>query len=256
MLAYLDHSATAPLRPEAAEAMRPWLSGRFGNPSGSHSVARAARAAVDDAREVLGAAMGVDPGGVVFTSGGTESDNLAVFGVVARRQGAIVTTDIEHHAVLEAAEATGAELRKVRVDPDGVVDLEALAALVDADVTLVSVMAVNNEIGTVQPLARVAEIARARAPRAALHTDAVAAMPWLDVAEIAAGYDLITISAHKFGGPQGVGALGVREGFDLAALTHGGGQERGRRSGTHNVPGIVGMAAAASATAAHRAGEV
>ena len=235
--------------------MLPWLTERFGNPSGSHSVARAARAAVDDAREVVGAAIGVEPGGVIFTAGGTEADNLAVFGVFTRRPGVIVTTDIEHHAVLEAAEATGARLRKVPVDRFGIVDLEALAAALDREVTLVSVMAVNNEIGTVQPLARVAEIVRRRAPRAALHTDAVAAMPWLDVAEIAAGYDLVSISAHKFGGPQGVGALGVREGFDLAPLIHGGGQERDRRSGTHHVAGIVGMAAAAAATIAHRASE-
>jgi len=255
VLAYLDHSATSPPRPEAVSAMLPWLTERFGNPSGSHSVARAARAAVDDAREVVGAAIGVEPGGVIFTAGGTEADNLAVFGVFTRRPGVIVTTDIEHHAVLEAAEATGARLRKVPVDRFGIVDLEALAAALDREVTLVSVMAVNNEIGTVQPLAHVAEIVRRRAPRAALHTDAVAAMPWLDVAEIAAGYDLVSISAHKFGGPQGVGALGVREGFDLAPLIHGGGQERDRRSGTHHVAGIVGMAAAAAATIAHRASE-
>lgn len=256
MLAYLDHSATAPPRPEAVEAMLGWLTGRFGNPSGSHSVARAARTAIDDAREVLGVAMGVDPGGVVFTAGGTEADNLAVFGALARRPGAIVTSDIEHHAVLQAAEAAGATLRKVPVDADGVVDPEALAARLDRDVALVSVMAVNNEIGTVQPLGRIAEVVRARAPRAALHTDAVAAMPWLDVAALASGYDLVSISAHKFGGPQGVGALGVRAGFDLAPLIHGGGQERGRRSGTHNVAGIVGMAAAAAATMAGRAAEV
>jgi cysteine desulfurase len=256
VLAYLDHSATTPLRPEAAAAMRPWLTGRFGNPSGSHSVARAARTAIDDAREVVAVAMGTEAGGVVFTAGGTEADNLAVFGALARRPGAIVTTDIEHHAVLEAAEATGVPLRKVPVDADGIVDTEALAGLVDDDVTLVSVMAVNNEIGTVQPLARIAEIVRRRAPRAALHTDAVAAMPWLDVAQIAAGYDLVSISAHKFGGPQGVGALGVREGFDLSPVTHGGGQERGRRSGTHNVAGIVGMASAAAATLAQRTAEV
>lgn len=248
MLAYLDHSATAPPRPEAVAAMLPWLTDRFGNPSGSHAVARAARAAVDDAREVTGAAMGVDPGGVVFTSGGTEADNLAVFGALARRPGVIVTTGIEHHAVLEAAEASGAPVRKVPVGVEGVVDIEALAEAVDTDVTLVTIMAVNNEIGTVQPLARVAEIVRRRAPRAALHTDAVAAMPWLDVAGMAAGYDLVSVSAHKFGGPQGVGALGVRAGFELPPVSRGGGQERGRRSGTHNVAGIVGMAAAAAAT--------
>jgi cysteine desulfurase len=252
MLAYLDHSATAPVRPEAAAAMLPWLTERFGNPSGSHTVARRARTAIDEAREVLGAALGVGAGGVVFTGGGTEADNLAVLGVTARRPGPVVTTQIEHQAVLRAAEASGSEVRPVAVGSDGVVDLDALAAALDRDVALVSVMLVNNEVGTVQPLDQVAEVVRRRAPRAVLHSDAIQAMPWLDVARATAGFDLVTVSAHKFGGPQGVGALGIRDGFDLGPVQHGGGQERGRRSGTHNVAGIVGMAAAASATMATR----
>jgi cysteine desulfurase len=266
--AYLDHAATTPMRPEAVAAMLPWLTERWGNPSGSHTVSRAARAAVDDARDVVAAALGVDPGGVVFTSGGTESDNLAIgqarggrlkphasAGRLPAGRGrpeVIVTTTVEHDAVLEAARAAGSPLRLVGVDADGVVDLDQLAAALDADVSLVSVMLVNNEVGTVQPLERVATSIRRRAPQAILHTDAVQAMPWIDVAEVAAGADLISISAHKFGGPQGVGALGIRGGLDVAPLLHGGGQERERRSGTHNVAGIVGMAAALSAAVATR----
>jgi cysteine desulfurase len=248
--AYLDHAATTPVRPEAAAAMWPWLSGGFGNPSGSHSVSRRARTAVDEARDVVATALGVSPGGVVFTSGGTESDNLAVAG--AGGPGAVVTTAVEHHAVLHAARASGREVRVVGVDATGTVDLEHLAAALDPGVALVSVMLVNNEVGTIQPLAEVARLVRRRAPGAVLHTDAVQALAWLDVAGLATGTDLISVSAHKFGGPQGVGALGVRGDVDLRPILHGGGQERERRSGTHNVAGIVGMAAAASATLAQR----
>jgi cysteine desulfurase len=262
VLAYLDHSATAPLRPEAAAAMLPWLTGRFGNPSGSHAVARAARTAIDEARDVLAMALGVTPGGVIFTGGGTEADNLALLGAhrpsAAAGTGPMVVTAIEHHAVLEAAAAAavlGTEVRVVGVDADGLVDLDALAAALDRDVALVSVMLANNEVGTVQPLDLVADLVRRRAPRALLHTDAVAAMPWVDVASAAAGYDLISISAHKFGGPQGVGALAVGHGVEVATLLHGGGQEQERRSGTHNVAGIVGMAAAAGATMDRRQAE-
>jgi cysteine desulfurase len=260
VLAYLDHSATAPVRPEAAAAMLPWLTGRFGNPSGSHSVARQARAAVDEAREALAVALGAPPGGVVFTSGGTEADNLAVLGVTGHHAGAVVTTGIEHDAVRHAVEASGAEVRLVDVDADGLVDLDSLAAALDHDVALVTVMAVNNEVGTVQPLERIAELVRRRTRGAVLHTDAVAAMAWLDVAAVTARYDLVSISAHKFGGPQGVGALALRprrgHEVDLAPISHGGGQERERRSGTHNVAGIVAMAAAATATVAARPDDV
>lgn len=245
--AYLDHAATTPLRPEAAEAMRPFLDGRFGNPSGSHAVARAAKAALEDARDEVAACLGCRPAEVVFTGGGTEADNLAVVGV----GGESVCSAIEHHAVLHAVQALGG--RTVPVDGDGIVDLEALAAVLDDNVSLVSVMLANNEVGTVQPLAEVIELVRRRAPQAVVHTDAVQAFSWVDVRDAAATADLVAVSAHKFGGPQGVGALVVREGVKLQPLLHGGGQERELRSGTHNVAGIVGMAAAMRATVEQRA---
>jgi cysteine desulfurase len=255
VLVYLDHAATSPLRPEAAAAMLPWLTERFGNPSGAHQVARAARTAIDDARETAADALGVTPGGVVFTGGGTEADNLAILGVLARSPGPVVCSAVEHHAVLhaaQAAESAGVEVRVVPVLPDGRVDLDALADALDPSVRIVSVMLANNEVGTVQPLAEVVDLARRRARHAVVHTDAVQAFPWLDVASLASGADLVSISAHKFGGPQGVGVLAVRGAVDLAPIVHGGGQERDRRSGTHNVAGIVGMAAAMQATVADR----
>ena len=255
MLAYLDHAATTPLRPEAAAAMLPWLTERFGNPSGSHAVSRAARTAVDEARDVAAACLGVDPGGIVFTGGGTEADNLAVIGAHRARGGTgrVVCSAVEHHAVLHASRAVaGEDARVVPVGADGVIDLDALSAAIDADTAVVSVMLVNNEVGTIQPLARVADVVRRRARRAVLHTDAVQAFGWLDVATEAAAADLVAVSGHKFGGPQGVGVLAVRGGVALAPVIHGGGQERDRRSGTHNVAGIVGLAAAMQATVATR----
>ncbi|MDQ1359213.1 MAG: cysteine desulfurase [Acidimicrobiaceae bacterium] len=263
MATYLDHAATTPLRPEAAAAMLPWLTERFGNPSGSHAVARAARAAIDDARDIVAAALGVDPGGVIFTGGGTEADNLAIAGVLARHAaqagsagpgGVVVCSAIEHHAVLHAAEAATkasggtTETRVVPVHPDGTVDLDRLADALDPTVTVVSIMLVNNEVGTIQPFAQIARLVRRQARNAVLHTDAVQAFPWLDVTEAAQGADLISVSAHKFGGPQGTGVLAVRGDVAVAPIIHGGGQERDRRSGTHNVAGIVGLAAAMQAT--------
>jgi cysteine desulfurase len=247
---YLDHAATTPMRPEAVAALLPHLTDRFGNPSGSHAVAREARAAIDDARDAVAAALGARPGDIVFTAGGTEADNLAVLGARPRA----VCTAVEHHAVLHAVAAVRGTV--VRVDGDGVIDLDALRDALDGDVGVVSVMLANNEVGTIQPLAAVADIVRERAPSALLHTDAVQAVTWLDVAEQAAAADLISISAHKFGGPKGVGALVVREGAHIAPIIYGGGQERERRSGTHNVAGIVGMAAALEASVAQRAATV
>jgi len=251
MSAYLDHAATTPMRPEAVEAMLPFLTGRFGNPSGGHARAREARRALDDARDQMAEALGCAPGEVVFTSGGTEADNQAVHGVLARQAAAsagrtvAVATAVEHHAVLHPVERAGGRL--VAVDRRGVVDLDALAAALGPDVAVVSVMLANNESGVVQPLAEVAELVRERAPGAVLHTDAVQAFLWLDVAALAAPAALVSVSAHKFGGPQGVGALVVRDGTPVEALLIGGGQERERRSGTQNVAGIVAMAAAARA---------
>jgi cysteine desulfurase len=256
--AYLDHAATTPVLAEAAAAAIPWLTERFGNPSGSHSVARAARSAVDAAREEVAAVLGVDPGDVVFTGGGTEADNLGVRGPIEARRlagrppGTVVTTAVEHHAVLGAAARSGVPVRTVAVTAAGVVDLDALEDALDADVAVVSVMLVNNEVGTIQPLDDVAEAVRRKAPGALLHTDAVQGLRWLDLREATAAADLVTISAHKFGGLQGVGALAVRPGAGLHRLLEGGGQERERRPGTHNVAGIVAMAAAAAATDAGR----
>jgi cysteine desulfurase len=249
--AYLDHAATTPMRPEAVEAMLPFLRDRFGNPSGAHAPAREARKALDEAREAVAECLGAEPGEVVFTGGGTEADNLAILGCHAARPGGVVCTAVEHHAVLHATAALGG--RVAPVSPGGVVDLDLLAELLDPDVTVVSVMLANNEVGTVQPLDRVVTLVRDRAPQAVLHTDAVQAFQWLDVASAAAGCDVVAVSAHKFGGPKGVGALVVRSGVALRPILHGGGQERDRRSGTHNVAGIVAMAAAMRAAVDERA---
>jgi cysteine desulfurase len=232
--------------------MQPWLGDRFGNPSGVHQVARAARASIDDGREAVASAVGVDPGGVTFTSGGTEADNLAVLGSVAAHPGPIVVSAVEHPAVLEAAAASGQEVRVAPVGPDGLIDLDALRLLLDRQVALVSVQLVNNETGVVQPLADVARLVRRHAPAAVLHTDAVQAGNWYDLASVAADADLVAISGHKLGGPQGIGALAGRGRPSLRPILHGGGQERQLRSGTHNVAGIVGLGVAVTEARAER----
>ena len=254
MPAYLDHAATTPLRPEALEAMLPFLTDHYGNPSGVHRISRAARLAVDEARDDVARCLGCDPGEVVFTGGGTEADNLALAGVQAVGGGRVVCTAVEHHAVLHATEALGGVV--VPVDGDGTVDVDRLAAILDDGVSVVSVMLANNEVGVIEPLGDVAAVLRDKAPRAALHTDAVQAFLWLDVASAARHADLVAVSAHKFGGPKGVGALVVRHGVRIEPIVRGGGQERGRRSGTHNVAGIVGMAAAMRSTVAERSAMV
>ena len=248
---YLDHAATSPTRPEAVTAMLPFLGGEFGNPSGSHSMARAARTAIEDAREAMAAALGCAAGEVVFTGGGTEADNLAVVGAPMGRR---VCSAIEHHAVLLPVEHAGGVT--VGVDADGLIDLDALGDALSADDVVVSVMLANNETGVVQALDAVAEVVRARAPRALLHTDAVAAFSWVDVAQAASVADMVSVSAHKFGGPKGVGVLVVRDGVAVEPILRGGGQERERRSGTHNVAGIAGMSAAATSTVRDRAATV
>ncbi|MDQ3304956.1 MAG: aminotransferase class V-fold PLP-dependent enzyme [Actinomycetota bacterium] len=250
MVTYIDHAATTPMRPECTEAMLPFLGGRVGNPSGGHAAARAARQAIDEARDVVAACLGAEPGEVVFTGGGTEADNLAITGVLARLGGIPVCSAVEHHAVLRPVEALDGRI--VAVHTDGRIDLVALDAALDGQIGVVSLMLVNNEVGVVQPLAEAAALVAERSPGAVVHTDAVQAFPWLDVAVEARPAHLVAVSAHKFGGPQGVGALVVREGVAVEPLLRGGGQERDRRSGTHNVAGIVGMAAAMVATVAQR----
>lgn len=234
--------------------MRPWLEGRFGNPSGAHAAARAARAALDDARDVVAEILDVPPGGVVFTSGGTESDNLAVLGALGARPGPVVVSAVEHPAVHESAAASGEEVRVAPVGSDGMIDLDGLRALLDPDVSLVSVQAANQETGVLQPLQAVAALVRRCAPGALVHTDAVQAARWADLAAFAAGVDMISVSGHKWGGPQGTGALGIRGRARLRPVIHGGGQERELRSGTQNVAGAVGLAAAARVSSASRVG--
>ena len=250
-VAYFDHAASTPVHPEVVDAMAEYFERCYANPTGAHRMAREARRAADDTRDVLADALGARPGEVVFCGSGTEADNLAVFGAAAGTGGAVVCSATEHPAVLRPTEQLGG--RVVGVDRDGSLDLDALAAALDGDVRLVSVMLANNETGVICSLTDVAEVIARRAPGALLHTDAVQAFPWLDVATLAAPADLISISAHKFGGPKGVGALVVRDGVALRAQLVGGGQESERRSGTPNVSGIVGMGLAAGITVARRA---
>jgi cysteine desulfurase len=253
---YLDHAATTPLRPEAREAMEPWLGERFGNPSGVHAVSRRAKDAVEEARERIASALGAGhPLEIVFTGGGTDADNLAIVGAALGASGGVVTTAIEHDAVLESArfvERLGRPVHVVGVDGEGRVDPEEVVAAVDGATAVVSVMTANNETGVIQPVGAVAERLHSNAPGVLFHTDAVQAFASLPVTAQQSGADLISISAHKIGGPQGVGCLFVREGVTLEPVIHGGGQELGRRSGTHNVAGIVGFAAAVDAAVADR----
>jgi cysteine desulfurase len=252
--AYLDCAASTPMRPSAIAAMGPFLRDRFGNPSGGHAAARDARAALEDAREAVAAALGAGPHDVVFTSGGTEADNLAVRGVVGRRGGVAVCPATEHHAVLDPVRHLGG--RVVPVLPSGRVDLDALAASLGPEVSIVSVMAANNETGVIEALDDVAAVVRAGAPDAVFHTDAVQAVCWTDVAAACRVADLVSVSAHKFGGPKGTGVLVVRPGVELEPLLLGGGQEEERRGGTHNVAGAVALADALTATVADRSAAV
>ena len=249
MRAFLDYNSTTPVDPEVLAAMLPYLAENFGNASSIHSVGQSARAAVDRARESVAALMGAKPAEIVFTSGGTEADNLAVFGTVAASAAAkkhIVTTAIEHHAVLhscQALERQGITVTFVPVRRDGIVDPVEIRRALRPETILISVMQTNNELGTIQPIEEIGKIA-AEAD-VYFHCDAVQAagkLP-LDVNQLC--IDLLSISAHKIYGPKGIGALYVRSGTPLEPQFHGGHHERDRRPGTENVPGIVGLGKAA-----------
>jgi len=253
---YLDHAATTPLRPEAREAMAPYLGDVFGNPSGIHATSRAAKTALEDARERAAELLGADhPLDVVFTGGGTESANLGVAGPALVSGGGVVTSAVEHEAVLETAAFLGRLGRNVTVigvDAMGLVDpLEVLGA-VEPDTAVVSVMTANNETGVRQPIGAISAASTEAHPGVLIHTDAVQAFVSEEITVESLGADLVTLASHKFGGPQGVGLLHVRREVALEPVLHGGGQEIGRRSGTHNVAGILGMVAAMEATAKDR----
>jgi cysteine desulfurase len=254
---YLDHAATTPMRPGVWEAMEPFAHDSFANSSGSHSEARRAKNALEEARERAAELIGANPLEIVFTGGGTEADNLAVAGVALAggRRGGVVTSAIEHEAILESAKFVsrlGCPATVVGVDRLGLVDPGAIRAAVDDRTALVSVMLANNETGVLEPVAKLADAARAVNPSVVVHTDAVQAFISEDVGVDLLNVDMLSLAAHKFGGPKGVGLLYVREGVRLEPLLHGGGQELGRRSGTHNVMGAVGMAAAMEATVQDR----
>ena len=255
---YLDHAASTPMRAEAIEAMTPFLDNMYANPSGSHRFAREARKALDEARDLVAATLGCKPGEVVFTSGGTEGDNHAILGAVRRLGGVAVCPAAEHHAVLHCVEHVHGVV--VRVNNVGTVDLDDLQRVLEEateeqPITVVSVMAVNNEVGSITPMRDVARIVRKYAPNAILHTDAVQAACWVDLREITPLVDALSLSAHKFGGPKGVGVMVIKTGKNLEPLIFGGGQERDRRSGTHNVSGIIATAKALEVTDKTRAEE-
>ena len=242
---YLDHAASTPVREEVIQAMMPWLTEHPGNPSGSHRLAREARRAIDDARDHLALLVGAEPGNVIFTSGGTESDNLAIDGILGAKGGQALCSATEHPAVLEPVRESGGIVAPT--DGTGRVNLESLANLLDsfADISIVSVMMANNETGVINAINTIADLISEKTPETMINTDAVQATSWLDIAETSKKAHLISLTGHKFGGPKGAGALILRNGVNLAPVIRGGGQERERRSGTQNVPAIVGLGEAA-----------
>ena len=252
---YLDNAATTRLSETAFEAMRPYMMDQFANPAGTYSFAAGTAAAVEKAREQLAAVIGAKSSEIFFTSGGTESDNWALKGVMqanAAKGRHLITSAIEHHAILHSAEALkkqGYDVTILPVDGDGTVDLDALEKAIRPDTVLISVMAANNEIGTLEPLERIGEIAHAHG--VLFHTDAVQAFCHVPLDVERMHIDLLSASGHKFHGPKGVGLLYVRKGVKIAPFMDGGAQEKKRRAGTTNVPGIVGMATAATEAVAH-----
>ena len=254
---YLDNAATTPVRREVLEVLWQQLAGRFGNPSSHHRVGEAAAATLAEARTMVAGVLGCRPADVVFTTGGTEADNLAIKGIAlgAPRGRHLITTAIEHEAVLESCDYLhrlhGFEVTFLDTDATGRVDPAQLTAVIRPDTTLVSVQYANNEVGTLQPLEALSAIAQgARVP---LHTDAVQAAGWLPVNVAALGVDALSLSGHKLGAPPGIGALFLRRRIAVEPVLHGGGQERGRRSGTENVAGALALATALRLADAERA---
>ena len=257
---YLDHAATTPVDPEVADLMAQVLREVSGNPSSIYAEGRRARALVDRARDEVARAIGADATEIVFTSGGTEADNLALRGVLKAREGeadGIITTAIEHHAILDTAkdlEAHGqARVTVVPVDRDGRVSAQAVARAIDDRTAIVSVMHGNNEIGTLQPIGEIGAICRERG--VTFHSDAVQTVGAVAIDVRAMPIDLLSVNAHKFYGPKGVGALFIRRGTRVSTVQTGGGQEKGRRTGTENVAGIAGLGAALRIASSRRAAE-
>lgn len=246
---YLDYAATTPVRPEVLQAMLPYFTVTFGNPSSIHSLGQEAKGAVEEARTKVAKLIGAQSDEIVFTSGGTEADNLAIKGIALAnrdRGNHIITSQIEHHAVLEPChwlEKQGFSVTYLRVDSHGMVSPDDVKRALTSRTILVSIMHANNEIGTIEPIAEIAKITREAGVY--LHTDAVQTVGHIPTNVNDLGVDLLSLSAHKLYGPKGVGALYIRKGTRIGPIIHGGGQEKNRRSGTENVPGIVGLGEAA-----------
>lgn len=258
-ITYLDHAATTPIDEQVLDAMLPYLKDKFGSASTLYSIGREAREAVEEARENVADLIGALPEEVFFTSGGTESDNWAVFGVAAAKAAKgkhIITCKIEHHAILEPfhlLEKQGYAATYLEVDANGFVNVEQLAAAITDQTVLVTIMHANNEIGTIEPVEEIGQIARER--KVHFHTDTVQTIGHIPVDVNAIGCDSLAVSAHKIYGPKGIGAMYVRKGARVDRFTRGGGQENNRRAGTHNVAGIVGLGKAAELAKARMAGE-
>ncbi len=261
-IVYMDHAGTTPLAPDVLQAMTPYFTELFGNPSSIHTVGQEARYALDEARERVARVLNCRPREVVFTGSGTESDNAAVVGVATALQETgnhIVTSSVEHHAVLHSCqhlESQGFDVTYLPVGSDGIVQPESVRRAITDKTTLVSIMYANNEIGAVNPIPEIAQVVKQRANELSrtilLHTDAVQAAGYLELDVKRLGVDLMSLSGHKFHGPKGTGVLFIRRGAPFLPLLLGGGQERERRSGTENIPGIVGLSVALETANAQR----